>query len=228
MSLTLLHGEHHVQSRNELVALISQLKQNNYSITHLEAKVLEVPQLETLLGTQSLFGDQQAIVIEELFSLPQSQKRKQLIELIATAQSDATPLILWEKKKLTPSQLKSFKNATVKEFKISSAVFVWLDQFHTKSLKQRITLLRSAIAQDGPELCLAMLTRQIRLLLTAKSGGVVAGPAFVVQKTHKQANNFTEQELVQYHEKLTFFDYHWKTGQQRLGMQQALEQLMLQ
>lgn len=226
MSLQIIHGENILQSRQELGRQIEQLKSKNIDVMHLEAKSLDVPQLESVLGTQQMFATNSAVIIEELQSLPLSTKKKQLIALIAQNLDPEKTVILWEKKKLTAPQLKALGKADVREFKASSALFTWLDSFHLKPDKS-IPLFRKAVKSDGGELAFLMLVRQVRLLLTAKTGGKVVGAPFMITKLNSQARNFSEEKLFQLHEKLTFLDYHHKTGQLKLSLEREIEQLML-
>lgn len=226
MPIIILHGEHHVQSRTELVRLMTALKDRQRTLHQLEASTLDVATVESLLGTQSLFGEEFAIIIQELLSLPKSKKRDQLVDLVV-AGGERFDIVLWEKKKLTAAQAKAFKGAKIQEFKISPATFQWLDHLHSKNLKQQLTLLQAAVKQDGVDFCVAMLQRQVKMLLTAKVGGKLSGHPFMVQKTTNQAKHFSTDQLIDFHEKLTKMDYHLKTGQLRLPLQQSLEQLFI-
>lgn len=230
MALMILHGDNTVQSRQKLYELTSAAKLANKSVIHLEAKKLEIIDLEQQLGTSGLFDEPKVIVIEELLGLLKSKNKTALIEYVAGSDLSDLDLILWEKKKVTATALKPFAKLkpNIQEFKTSSAVFTWLDNLFVKDKKKRLQLFLKASQQDGAEMCLAMLNRQIRLLLTAKSGGVVKGAPFMIQKLNAQAKSLTLEQLLAIHEQLTFLDYHWKTGRLKLSLEQEIVQRVIQ
>lgn len=223
--LTILYGENQPASRQRLVELIEQSKNSGYQVHHLEAKQLTQAELEQVLGRNSLFDAQQVVVIESLHSLPNSKNKNQLIKLVAgEANSGQTHLILWEKRDLTATMLKQFPTAQVEFFKLSRAMFRWLDQVG-QPVKTVIPLMHQAIDQDGAELTFLMLVRQIRLLIETKSGDQPAGPPFMVSKLKQQANYLTLDELFNLHLKLLTIDHQQKTSGSNLSLPQALDLL---
>ncbi|MEO8581714.1 MAG: hypothetical protein ABI425_03990 [Patescibacteria group bacterium] len=225
MSLTILHGEHQVNSRAKLVELMEVAKQKDLQVHHLETTGLTTAILEAELGSQDMFGSEKVLVIESIFSGPKSKKKEELLVLVGKY-ADSNQIILWESKKLTPAQQKKFPNATQQLFALSSSLFEWLDSLHGP-IPRKLKLLQQAAIQDGAEFCFAMFVRQVRLLLLIKSGEPMKEHPFVVKKLQQQARSFTLQQLIDLHEQLTFLDFHLKTGQSKLGLQQELEQLML-
>lgn len=220
----LLHGDQTTSSRNKLIQLINLHQQQGREVTRLLAKDLTVAELEHHLGATSLFGQTPLIVIEELHSLPTSQRKKELINLIAQHRGE---LILWEKRLLTPTMIKKLGQPQVQEFKTSSAIFKWLDLISPKANKKTlIDALHQAIEQDGDHYCLMMLTRQIRLLITAAENQPIAGPPFVQQKLIRQAQSFTLQQLLTLHHKLLDIDLASKSSSS-LTLTQQLDLLML-
>ncbi len=224
----LLHGENTVQSRNRLITLIDEAKAHGKKVDRIDAKMLDTAKLQEILGSQSLFGDERLIVVEELHSLPKSKKKDELIWHIANADSD---IILWEKRALTPTMIKQFPGVKAEEFKLTNAVFAWLDtlsgaQIPTQKQKM-ITSLRKAIAYDSDAMCFTMLIRQIRMLLQIKDGGTVAGAPFMIAKLKKQASTFSLEQLFHIHAQLLRIDVGWKTSTLTLGLARELELLLL-
>lgn len=225
MSLTILHGDHHVNSRAELQKTIDEAIHANTQIERIETKSLETTTLELLLGTQDLFAQPKLYIIETLHSLPQSKRKKELIELIAKIGEGETQIILWEKKALTATQLKKFSTAKQQLFKLSSALFQWLDLFGSKG-KTQFLKLDEAVRNDGKEFCFLMLARQIRYLIATKSGNPLPGAPFMLQKLRKQATQFSLQQLFDIQERLTFLDYQMKIGQP-INLVHEIQRLML-
>lgn len=225
--LTILHGENTIKSRARLVTILDSLKSDGCTIVRLDAKSLTIATLEETLGSQSLFGEQKALCVEELHSLPTSQKKKDCIELLASA--DHLPIILWEKRALTKTMLKPFANAKVEEFKLSSSLFSWLDALGTKlALAKKLSLLHEALLSDGEYFCFLMLIRQIRLLIQAKEGSEIAGPPFMKAKLQKQSAQLPLEALVATYHRLVRIDQQQKTSQSGLTLAQELDLLTLE
>jgi hypothetical protein len=225
MSLIILHGEHHVESRNALQRLIDQSATRDVITQWQDAKSLQLADLEIIFGSQELFGQKKLLIIERLHSLPRSNRKTELIALIAKSANSQNEIVLWEKKLLTATQLKQFPSAKNQLFKLSSALFAWLDLFGSLGSRQFDKFIE-AIAADGKEFCFLMLARQIRYLIAAKSGSPLPGAPFIQQKLSKQASLFSQKQLFDIHQKLTFLDYSVKTGQV-INLVHELEKLML-
>ena len=211
MSLTIFHGEHHVQSREALLRLRTELQNKHIPLRTFEAKTLSVEEFENILGTSSLFSDNSAVLIEELHSLPKSSRKTQLIKLLSQANTDDIHVLLWEKKKLTPTELKQFPQAKIQAFPLSSKMFAWINSLDKSPVKQQLTLLQATIIHDGAEFCFAMFTRQIRIWL---------------DKTPEQSPR--QQQLLQIHDQLVWADFKLKTGQSPIGLDQVLTKLVLE
>lgn len=226
--ITILHGENEVKSRDQLATLIAKAKENNFQIERLEAKNLSLADLEQALVSSSLFGEKRLLIIEKLHSLPRSKKKNQLIDLLANNNSELE-IILWEKRSLTPTMIKKIKAKKVEEFKTSSSTFAWLDSLsgNKKTLKKQLQLLSQADQDDGEQMCFAMLTRQIRLLITAKDGGELKGHPFVIKKVKSQANNFTIDQLLSIHKKMLDIDQKMKTSSNLLSLKAELDLLLI-
>lgn len=223
---TILHGENLPKSRQKLVELIQESKNKGQQIKRLQAKKLTLAELETALMAQDLFGNTQVVVIEELHSLPTSQRKKDLITLLSKAQ---IPIILWEKRALTKTMLKKFPQAKDTEFKISKTLFAWLDSLDgkTKNKTSQLKLFHQTIETEAPELCLVMLARQIRLLIQAKEGEKISGPPWMAQKLQRQNQKFTFSQLLKIHQNLLILDIKQKTSQLSLELAAELDLLLL-
>lgn len=226
----ILHGENTVKSRGRLTEQLEAAHVRNIDVVRLAAKELTPALLEESLVSTSLFGTEKLVVIEELHSLPKSAKKDALIEQLSQASKnpESPALILWEKRALTATMLKKFKDAVVEEFKSSSVLFRWLDGFGIATDKtQQLKELQQIYKQDGPEFLLAMIARQVRLLLSLKDDGQVKMAPFMVGKLKKQAAAFSLEKLLQIHKQLLELDVAQKTSNSRLTLQQQLDLLVL-
>jgi DNA polymerase III delta subunit len=222
--ITVLHGEKHIASRNELAKRVALAESQGFSVRRYDAKKLDRPLLESALGTNELFAPKTTVVIEELSSLPKSKKKDELISMISSA---AVDVLLWERKLLTMTQLKPFAGAQIQAFKTSPGVFIWIDSLRPNNLVQMLDLLRKAVDQDGAEMCFIMLMRQIRLLLQAKDGGQLKIAPFMIGKVQKQASVFQIENLLSLHKELLAIDLAQKTSTMNLSLHDTLAHLML-
>jgi len=222
--MIILHGENIIKSREKLVSLIEEAKDNGKEIERLSAKKLTEASLETDLQKTSLFGTEQLVIIEELHSLPRSKKKTRLIEIVNQANVE---VILWEKRNLTKTMLKQFPKAEVEYYKLSNSLFNWLDSFSPKTpVKRQLTLLRQANETNGEHMSFVMLARQVRLLIEIKDGGRPAGPPFMISKLNGQAKDFSMDKLLNLHQQLFSIDMAAKTSGSFLSLGQELDLLV--
>ena len=224
--LTILHGENIIASRDKLVELITQAKDKNKTIERLNAEKINPGFLESNLVKQDLFGTERIVVIEELHSLPKSKQKKILIELITKSEMD---IILWEKRKLTPTMTKKFPQAKIFEFKLSKTLFKWLDSLNgdKKNQNQQLLTFRQTLKTDDPQLCLVMLARQIRMLIQVKDNENMPGSPWMIKKMKKQSQSFNLKQLLNIHHQLLDIDLRQKTSTNNLGLDQELDLLLL-
>ncbi|MBU0576784.1 hypothetical protein KJ707_01995 [Patescibacteria group bacterium] len=224
--ISVLHGENTVSSRNKLVELITLAKDRNKTIERLDAKNLNLGLLESKLIKQDLFGTEIIVVIEDLHSLPRSKNRTSLIELVSKSQVD---VILWEKRTLTPAMRKKFPHADIFEFKLSSALFTWLDTLcgDGKNTKKQLLAFHKTLATEDPHLCFMMFTRQVRMLIQIQDGGVINGPPWMKNKLRKQSQTFNLNQLLTIHSQLLAMDLKQKTSTNTLELDQELDLLIM-
>lgn len=223
--ITLIYGENTVKSRKKLVDLLDLAKGKNQEITRLEAKKLTEAELESALQASSLFGTEQLVIVEGLHSLPRSKKKTNLIDLAAGTQ---IPLIIWEKRKLTPTMIKKFPQANAQEFKLMNSLFAWLDSLngHTAKVTQ-LKKFHQALEAADPHMCFVMFVRQVRLLIQATDGGTIKGPPFMVSKLKKQSQTFTLDKLLDIHHQLATIDQQLKTSKLMLPLEKQLDLVVL-
>ncbi len=222
--LTILHGENTIDSRNRLVEIIDRAKEKGAVVARLDAKKLEVPQLEEKLVKSDLFGNQRLVVVEGLHSLRRSKKKNTLIKLVAESQVD---ICLWEERELTKNMVKKLDADRVKQFKIATSIFDWLDSIGPRHKVKQLKLMQQALKANDEYMCFAMLSRQIRLLIKAKDGGRIKGPPFVVRKVKKQARRFSLSQLLKTHYRLHQIDLKLKTSTNSLELRELLEWLII-
>jgi len=226
--MRILHGENIVQSRNRLTQLLAEAKEKNLVILHVDTAHLDLPTLENALMSQSLFGEEKLVIIEELHSLPKSKRKD---ELIATLGKTESNVLLWEKKVLSAPMLKKFPGAHAEVFKVTNAVFQWLDMLsgakNPMVQKKMIEGFQKALLSDGDFMCFSMLIRQVRLLIQMKDGAAVSLAPFMIDKLKRQATTFTLDQLLHVHRHLLEMDMNQKTSNSKLGLSREIELLLV-
>lgn len=228
--MTIIHGDNVVKSRQYLHELVTAAKTANKKIVRLTAAKLTLPELELALGSGDLFGGDSCVIIEELHSLAQSQRKTSLIKFIAQAMTEPTSpeIILWEKRSLTATMLKQFGTAKAVEYKTPQVLFTWLDSLSGQPSKNRqLQLFHQVLETEAAELCLAMLIRQIRMLLQVASGAPMKGAPFMIAKLKKQAQSFRLDQLQAAHQQLLTIDIGLKTGTNPSTLEQQLDLFLL-
>jgi hypothetical protein len=224
--ITIFHGENINPSRLKMRALVQDYQHRGFALRSLPSpKTLTPELLIEFVSATDLFAPPPVFLIEELHSLPIGKKRTALIDaLVIATQPGATltsplipELILWEKKKLTSLMIKKFGSAAHAElFEPSKQIWQFLaalsarPQNQTALLRQYHSLLITD--QLDPFHLLALLTRQIRLLIQVKSGVTPALAPFQLSPLRSQAAHFTLDQLLTAHHRLLEIEVGQKTG----------------
>lgn len=222
--MILLHGENVGQSRQKLQELIDQARAAGKNIIRLEAPKLTEASLNDQLGGADLFGSSQLIIVEELHSLPKSKRKDALLKMLGEVGD--LELILYEKRGLTPTMLKKFPQAQVFEFKLTPIMWELLDNLGSPNKSKLLIQLYDAVAQNDAFVVFSMIIRQTRLLLLTKTGGKIVGPPFQAMKLSKQAQQFSTDQLLAFHQKLFKLESELKTSTNSLELAQELDLLL--
>lgn len=229
--LTIIHGDDITASRNFFTS-----ERNKYSEKIiLDGTNLTITDISQALSGNGLFGDQQTIFIDELIS--KRKPSKELDEIIAMLTKEQTASIfIWESKDLTAKQLAPFKNITIKQFKIPTIVFAFLDNISPNN-KKLLTLFHQLLATEDANFALFMLQRQVRLLLslhpdvtTSESKQSISEikrlQPWQKTKLQKQAKLFSLDKLLELHNQLYQIELNQKTGKLSVSLEQQLDFLL--
>lgn len=225
--MILLHGDYQLKSRARLNELIDQAKEKGQEIVRLDGKKIDQTDLVQALRSLSFFGSDRLVVIDNLFSRPQSRHKKALIGLLK--QNPDQQVILWEAKKIDGRKLTALKKfVDIQEFKTPATIFKFLDSFQPKTKKEALSFLHQILVSEAPELAFFLLSRRLRDLVIAKTAKQdLAGAPWQKARLYKQADNFEEKQLIDIYQKLLKMDRSIKTGQALLGLSDQLDLLVL-
>lgn len=229
MPITIFHGEQVVASRAALTMMLDEARAARIRVDSYEAKQIKLGTIEQIIASDDLFSQKRLVVIEALHSeLRAGKKRDQLIEMLKGAVAGnqlLTPdqgleLVFWEKTTLTATALKKFPNATIKLFKPPYLIWEFLDQLQPQVAAAQLVKYHD-LFESGFYL-LAMIERQIRLLIQVKTGATAKIAPFQLSKLQNQAKKWTLKQLLDYHHALLELEIRQKTGKSYLPLERDL------
>ena len=220
--ITLLHGDDTATSRNEL----QRLKAGR-EIRQLDGRGLTDTMLTQALESDSLFGGDTLVVIENLFS-KLGKKPKLIATLAEIIKRSRADVIIWEDKEVGITITKNLGNPSVRLFKIPISLFQFLDGIKPGNTKSVLTLFLKTLATHAPELIYTMLVRRIRQLIQVADGVTPEGlQSWQVSRLTSQSRSFTIDRLIELYRQLLNMEYSIKTGSSPFTMQQLLEQYLI-
>lgn len=225
--ILLISGEDQTSSRNHLRSLREQFTGEIEVIT---PENLTPEKLAQAVETSSLFSSSRLVILDGVFA------GKKAVSL-PPYELKETNLIVYEGKKLSASQIsaiqKIFPQIQVLEFKQNNVVFRFVESLRPGNRKQMLSLFADYLKVEIPEIIFAMITRQFRLLLLAKSKATIGPdewsrlPSWQRSKLEAQASLYSPQALKSIYARLLDIDFQNKSGQSPLDLRGALELLLL-
>jgi len=222
--MLIFHGENIVASRQKL---IDKLKRFQGETIRLEGEKINLTQLKQALETQSLFGQEKLVVVENLFSRPTSKAKENFLHYIK--ENKPPNLVVWERKTIDGRVLVSFKFAQIEKFVVPAIIFKFLDSLSPQNKKNSLFLMHQCLKKDAPEMVFYMLSRQIRnLIIAADLGekGLERMAPWQKGKFIRQAKNFSLQQLLNFYKKLSEIDWQQKTGRATIPLASQLDLLL--
>lgn len=199
--LYLFHGDNTLNSRNEFNHFLDQLQ--NYDILRCD-KDTDIQTINLFIGGQSLFSSSKAIAISNFFSFPKSSQDKVLKNL---TDNPNFLVIIWQDKKLTPTQTKTLPSPKIQYFPLDNKLFSCLNSLRPKNIKAFLDLFHQINLEENYDLFLYLLKANLRRQLSTSS-------------------RFPTEQLKSTYLKLIELDYLNKTGQLYLSKYIALERII--
>ena len=223
--MIIIHGGHQVDAQNKLSQLLETAKGKALEVEKIEAKNLTVARLSQSLTPSSLFSGSRLVIISGLLSLPQSNNKKKLLEILKKTKN--TNLILFEEKAIHPATIKSLPTSEVHLFKESPLIYKFIDSLNPASPKQALSVLEEIIKSRQPlEFLFFMLARHVRQLIQIKTPGSLKLAPWQLGKLSKQSSLFSTDKLIDLHHRLYDIDKRQKTSQVK-SLETELKQLIL-
>jgi hypothetical protein len=225
--ILIIHGEDLASSRQHYLTQKGKAKNK----VEFMGNKLTLPELIQSMSGGSLFNEEKSIFIENLLGNKKLSDTKEIIDYIKKNHKNFE-IYLWENTELSKTILSQFSNSTIKIFKLPQNLFAFLDNIKPKN-KNNIMSFHKALENSNEELIFFMLIRQFRLMLSIFSGGnSIDEPKRLApwqkEKFKRQANLFTEQEIIGALKKLHEIDYAQKSGLSNLSLIQAIDIFLLE
>ncbi|MDO8488088.1 MAG: hypothetical protein Q7S31_02105 [bacterium] len=209
--MIILHGDNQVGSRQQLTSLKQAALLAKKALVSLDQET-EIDQVIQASEANSLFGEANCVVVENLFSARPSKSRQTIVDYLIRHQS--ADIILWDSKDIS-AKLTGFNSQIVRRYDLPKYVFKFLDDFSPTALQQALT-------SAAPEQILALVAGQLRKLIMVKTKSGT-WPAWQQTKLASQAAKYTLEQLGQYNLQLLQMDYAQKTSAAPYGLEAALE-----
>ncbi len=223
--LYLVCGEDSVSSRNYFLSLQEEYKKKQFEISQILPSDLETITSDTALSP-NLFGQQRIFVTENVNKIISRKKGNKTLEIIEKiASNPEIVLIDWEDK-TQARELKTGKLGRVKEFRPSVSIFKLLYLCYPSKMKEFLVFLSQICTSQNEMFVYIMLTRHMRniMLLSAKAS-LPGLQIWQLGKLRSQAENWQQDRLTSFYEKLIGIDISLKTGGNPYGIKRSIEML---
>lgn len=198
----IFHGDDQLGSRKAFGDFLDQNKDTD--ILRLDSKNITLDKVNLFLQESSLFNTKKILSISDLFSANKAILN-QINKLIDEAND--IDIVIWQNKILTPTQLKTFKNAQVKTFRLDNKLFSCLNSIKPKNIAQVIPLYHQVLNLGLYDLFLYFLKSNFRKQLTSYS-------------------KFNQLAVKRFYLQLIELDFRNKTGELTIPRELALERLL--
>lgn len=225
--ITLLHGDNIVASRAKLDELKSEAR--GKEIRSLEGKTVSDADILQALESQSLFGGETLVIVENYFSLLGKKMKEAGRRADLLKQSGEGDIIIWESKEVSKTVITSLGTSAKNIlFKLPVVIFDFLDSVRPDNVRQMSSLYRDAIALDAPELIHALLVRRVRQLLMVRDGVIPHDmQSWQAKRLTNQARLFTIEQLLSMYQRLLESELSIRTGSSPFTLAECIEQVLI-
>jgi len=184
----IFHGENLQQSREAFNNFLDSKK--NIEISRLDNKSIDLDKINNFLQGSSLFETQKILAISNLFSIPKINLDK-LIKILHT--SSDIDIVIWQDKKLSATQLKTFSPAKIEYFHLDNRIFLCINSIKPNNYNYFHQIYQEILKNELYDLFLYLLKT-------------------ILRKQIQTFSKFNSEKLKQAYIKLIELEYHTKTG----------------
>jgi len=200
----IFHGDNHKDSRQATNQLIDSFKESN--TLRLDYKKTDLETVNNFLQGTTLLSSQKTLLLDNFFSVTKAKDK--LVQLIKQ-DTPTTNIIIWQNKKLTTTQLKTFPQAKIQFFDLPNYLWGCINAVKPKNLKVFLPLYQKVITQNLYDLFLYLLKNNLRKQISTYS-------------------SFPRPRLIKTYLQLIDLDYKNKSGQLTTPKEIVLERVLTQ
>ncbi len=214
--ILVLHGDDIAASRSELNRIKEDAKREGKEIIYIDGKSIQEDIYIQALSSSSLFDQERVMIIEQFLSSKEKRKKnaQKYLELL-NEYKNSSEIILWEEKEVSKSIIQSMqKIAQIKQFKLPTVIFQFLDAIRPGNQKHILQLSHIVMKEQSPEFIVAMTQKRVKQLLF-----ILCGKDYQeLQRWQKarltnQAKHFTLKQLLSLYANIRMIEYKRNSGQ---------------
>lgn len=228
--LTIIHGSDTAASRKFFL----EEKEKINGAELLKGSQTNLTDLCQLLEGGGLFENSRSIFIDQFLTERKKSAERDAIISYLIGQAKNHAIFLWEGKELDKTTLSQFKQAAIKQFKLSSQLFTLMDAIKPENGTQLVQLFHKSLETNDAEMIFFMLIRQFRILLALSEKGtetiseVSRLAPWQKSKLERQVNLLGKDSLHQLYSRLFQIELAQKTGTLSSSLTSAIDFFLLE
>jgi len=160
----IFHGDDQFKSQQAYQNKLSEY--TAFEQLHFDNKNIDIDKLNQFINSQSLFGSNKVLILDNPFSLVKANLDKLQKILLTNKDID---VIIWQDKTLKPPEISIFKSALHTKFPLDKKLFSTLNALRPGNIHNFCALYQETIQQEPFELFFFWLKNNIRKNLTTYS-----------------------------------------------------------
>lgn len=221
--MTLIHGDDLEKIEKEIVSFSSKGK-----VTRLDGVKIKLKELEEQLLGESLFGEQEIFIIENLFK---NKSKKELLGFILS-HKEAIVTVLIERKKLNKRDLGSYKFDSIVSHQLPQYYFKFLDELYPKNNRNLATYYSELLKSMTAEQIFYSVIKRLRALIVVKNGvsshsEIARFAPWQTGKLKSQASFWQEDELINFYKQMFEIEKKMKTSSLPVTLEKYLDMTIL-
>lgn len=227
--ILVLHGDDIAASRNELNRIKEDAKREGKEIIYIDGKSVQEDIFIQAFSSSLLFDQERVMIIEQfLSSIRKNTKNIQKYLALLNEYKNSSKIILWEDKEISKSMAQSIqKIAQIRQFKLPTVVFQFLDAIRPGNRKHIMQLFHMLMKEQSPEFIVAMTQKRVKqLLFTLYGKDYQELQGWQKTRLTNQAKHFTLNQLLSLYANIRMIEYKRNSGQLALNPEDELLEVL--
>jgi len=222
--LTIICGENTIAAYNFFLERKKEFIDKKYEVLEIKPEAFE--ELVTWQSENlSLFTKKRVFFTRNL-NKKINKKNERTLNFISQIAKDKNINIFDFEESIEKRNIKIQKNVLIKEFKLPTSIFNFLDSFYPGNFKNVIKNLNLLLETTAVELIFFMVTKRIRQLLMVKFNNKINGiQLWQLKKLNSQAKLWSKKSLIKLYQSLFQLEIKEKTSNNPFELKKSLELL---